>query len=51
MHDSFLQARSHLEKVSFGRPCLIVCSLGEAYLLLPHPIQRRTFQIRALQRK
>ncbi len=50
-HESFLQAQSHLEKVSFGRPCLIASSLGEVYLLLPHPTQRRVFEIRTLARK
>jgi hypothetical protein len=42
-HDSFLQAKFHLEKVSFGRPCMIASSLGEVYLLVPHPILRRTY--------
>jgi hypothetical protein len=50
-HDSFLQAQSHLEKVSFGRPCLIASSQGEVYLLLPHPILRRTFEVRSLERR
>ncbi len=42
-HDSFLQAQSHLEKVSLGRACMIASSLGEVYLC-------RTFEVRNLIR-
>jgi hypothetical protein len=47
-HDSFLQAQSHLEKVSLGRPCMIASSLGEVCLLVPHRILRQTFEVKTL---
>jgi len=50
-HDSFLRAQSHLEKVSFGRPCMIASSLGELFYLMPNQVQRGAFLVRSMRRK